>query len=173
MEEDTSSELEDNEVDYEDLNRSEDDDRMDNDFEIDFDEIFESVLNSSNDRDLDEIIQTDEDIIYGKADRPFTTTVPDYFYQRHRSIPINNNQGKANFDNLPENILNFQIKDVFKLFITEEIVDLIVNFTNIHSQQEGDSFMTNSEEVYNFIGQLVYQGFQKDSNLPVHQLYER
>lgn len=65
------------------------------------------------------------------------------------------------------------ISNILKLFITEDIVDLIVKHTNIHALRNRDEFVTDSTEIYNFIGILIYQGFQKDSNLPIAQLYDK
>lgn len=151
------------------LNHQDNPDNAENsiDYEVNFDEIVNNLMELS-DRDLEELSNhKDANYLYGKDDRPFTLEEPQFYNQKHRSIPLNENEGEPNYFNLPERPP--KISDVLKLFVTEEMTEKIANYTNINQ----DGFTTDKTEIYNLIGNLTYQGFQKDNLLPIFQLYDK
>lgn len=136
--------------------------------ELNLSDIFESI-EQMNEEDLWDFYKSmDANLIYSNEGRPYT----DFCHlNQTNDVPFNDNKGSVNYDNLPDNINS--IVDVFKLFITEEISDLICKYTNIHSTLNHDTFMTTKQDLLNFIGVLIYQGACKDNELPISNLWSK
>lgn len=172
---DAGSELEDNEIDIDQINdRINDNDEesqlnltTSNNFQdVDFDDIYRSVLNGDNDEEILRSIEEDNHI-YSKEGRPYVDFCNLNYSDFH--IPINNNQGELNYENLPANLDS--LEKVFKLFISEEILNLIVYYTNLHSENQNDEFRTSTEDLLTFISILIYQGAHKDNQIPIANLW--
>lgn len=134
----------------------------------DYESVFDSVINLRTDEEILNRID-DDNVIYSKEGRPFVDycdlTFTDEF------IPQNTNTGEINYSNLPRDIKS--LKDIFQLFITDELISLTVKYTNLHSLNEGDDFRTSEFDLLNFIGLLIYQGAHKDNQLPISNLWSK
>lgn len=49
--------------------------------------------------------------------------------------------------------------DLFRMFLDDEIIDMIVLNTNIYAGQKNITFTTNREEIFRFIGILLLSGY--------------
>lgn len=172
QEEENLEENEEEEENLEEDQEEEEENQMELDFpkEVNYDEIFNSVYNL-NDDEIEQTIDENERIVFGKNERPFILDPPPFYHKAHRSIPKNTQFGELNYANLPDNLPS--ISEVFKLFITEDIVNLIAKYTNLNALNMNHEFTTDSNEIYNFIGFLIYQAFQKDNDVPLNQLFHK
>ncbi|KAJ4426108.1 hypothetical protein ANN_26917 [Periplaneta americana] len=63
-----------------------------------------------------------------------------------------------------------QVRRIFQKFITPEIVNTIVHHTNEEASIRNLK-LTNTEELYAFIGILILMGANNDSELPIDDLW--
>lgn len=164
---DIGSELEDESVSVHQIMTANDDNNEDT-FMDHLEDVFRSI-NEMNDEELRNVYESvDQNFIFSKEGRPYT----DYCHlNQENNVPFNDNVGCLNYDNLPDQINSLQ--DVFKLFMTDEILELIVKYTNIHSTIERDDFLTDKQSLLNFIGILIYQSANKDNELPISHLWSK
>lgn len=80
---------------------------------------------------------------------------------------------KNNLNSIINFISNRDVKQVFELFFTDEIIDLIVKHTNekIEENYGGLNYSTDTNEVRCFIGILILMGALGDSKQPLKYLY--
>ncbi|KAJ4430773.1 hypothetical protein ANN_19364 [Periplaneta americana] len=101
--------------------------------------------------------------VIARSGREYTTAPP---RQVRRSV-----QNIVSFhEGLTNEGLTSNASESFKKFITPEIVNIIVHHTNEEASIRNQK-LTNTEELYAFIGILILMGANNDSELPIDDLW--
>ncbi|KAJ4425890.1 hypothetical protein ANN_27516 [Periplaneta americana] len=106
---------------------------------------------------------TSDIAVIARSGREYTTAPPRQVRRSVQNI-VSFHEGLTN-EGLPSNA-----SESFKKFITPEIVNIIVHHTNEEAIIRNLK-LTNTEELYAFIGILILMGANNDSELPIDDLW--
>lgn len=138
--------------------------------EEDIFEIYDSDVEHNNENENDAISLPDEQhgstsytSVIARSGRAYITVPP---RQVRRSV-----QNIVSFhEGLTNEVMISNISDSFKLFLTPEIMNIIVQHTNEEANNRNLK-PTNTTELYAFIGILILMGANNDSRLPLEDLW--
>ncbi|KAJ4425628.1 hypothetical protein ANN_27824 [Periplaneta americana] len=151
----------------------------------------DNIDNASDPEEDDDVVTYDSDTEYHReieSDSSWRSSSPDQQHASTYNIAVIARSGREYTTEPPrqvrwsvQNIVSFHegltnegltsnVSESFKKFITPEIVNIIVHHTNEEASIRNLK-LTNTEELYAFIGILILMGANNDSELPIDDLW--
>ncbi|KAJ4438729.1 hypothetical protein ANN_14678 [Periplaneta americana] len=128
----------------------------------------DNIDDASDPEEDDNVVTYDSDTEYHReieSDSSSRSSSPDQQHASTSNIAVIARSGREYTTAPPR-----QVRRIFQKFITPEIVNIIVHHTNEDASIRNLK-LTNTEELYAFIGILILMGANKDSELPIDDLW--
>ncbi|KAJ4444229.1 hypothetical protein ANN_06020 [Periplaneta americana] len=128
----------------------------------------DNIDDASDPEEDDNVVTYDSDTEYHReieSDSSSRSSSPDQQHASTSNIAVIARSGRE-YTTAPQ----MQVRRIFQKFITPEIVNIIVHHTNEEASIRNLK-LTNTEELYTFIGILILMGANNDSELPIDDLW--